>query len=47
MILMLAPGIGRLLLSVTIPEMSFVQSQAAKNNVKKVNTLSLVYNLLV
>jgi hypothetical protein len=36
MILMLAPGIGRLLLSVTIPEIEFcAKVKLQKNNVKK------------
>jgi hypothetical protein len=43
MILMLAPGIGRLLLSVTIPEIEFcAKVKLQKKTVKKVNTLSLV-----
>jgi hypothetical protein len=35
MILMLAPGIGWLLLSVTIPEMSFVQKSSCKKQCQK------------
>jgi hypothetical protein len=41
MILMLAPGIGRLLLSVTIPEIEFCAKVKLQKNVKSKYTLGL------